>query len=287
MFGAAGIGSRASTSTPAAPAPPAMGRTWSIAVPGVAALLLYAHLLYRIRALNYQTTGGFFRRFDKLFIPWGALTTAGILAVVCALSASAVIAGALDTGHARGELRVSPRVVSASAVITAAVVGVCLPALGAWFGSAVFEDPIGPWLRWALLPLVPIVVAAVVPSRAPRRGGDEWLRLPISATLLVAAGMIVVQQGITKVLWDFGVVWYDPPVFRGGGLLFGAGVALTVYPFRRYRWAFAVALGVFVAAVIDVFHTEIVAVTFAVAVMLRLVHRRWQLTAGPPQETSG
>jgi hypothetical protein len=99
--------------------------------------------------------------------------------------------------------------------------------------------------------------------------------------------MITVQQSITKVLWDFGVVWNDPLVFRGGGLLFGAGIALTVYPFRQYRWAIAIALGVFVAAVLSVLNTGIVAVVFAVAVTLRLVHRCWQLTVSPAPDIRG
>jgi hypothetical protein len=167
-------------------------------------------------------------------------------------------------------------------LLVAVAAGLSIAGLYAIAGSVYFGLPIDPFLRWTLLPQLPVAAAALTAAvlaarlrRPPGRGWDAWLAFPVSSLLAAAVGAILVQIAMSapRYPWDETLMNLAG---RGGGLLLGIGAALVATR-AVYRVVIAAPLGIFAAAIVSWPATGMLAFIYVVAVTLWWVQCMWTL----------
>src|SRR6266487_2388113 len=91
--------------------------------------------------------------------------------------------------------------------------GLAVAGLYAVGGSVYFDLPTGAFLRWAILPVLPIAATATVTAvlaarwrRIPPEGWHAWLNFPVSSVLLAAAGMLLIQVSMPAKVYPTGAL---------------------------------------------------------------------------------
>ncbi|MET7399618.1 Hsp70 family protein [Dactylosporangium sp. NPDC005572] len=193
----------------------------------------------------------------RLMAHWGGLATAAVLGAIAAVtfivlataSRHAGGAGSTNSVAAAGDdQRLRHRLLGA-ALAAGGAAGVGVAAVYATIAAGFFELPAGPFLRWAVLPVLPMAAslllfgAAII--RRPEPPPGSWLpvlRFPVWAVLLLGAGTALIGkdiQGGPPHSLDLFVgllnTWAPPkpndiigPTGRLGAALLGAGMGLLV-----------------------------------------------------------
>jgi hypothetical protein len=260
-----------------APVPP-VRRAVAIAVPGFASLGLVAQFL-----LTAQWNGGFLHRWAVL--NWGELAMAAVFALVAALGAGTVIASALAARPGGEPTSVGGQV--GTGILASMSLAVAVAGLYAVVGSVYIGAEVAPFLRWALLPIAPVVVVAAVMAvvaarqwRTPRGGWSQLLAFPTSSVVTAAAGMALIQYSLTADRWPELVLWIDI-AGRLGGLLLGVGVVTAVVSTPLLRLILAAPLGVITAAIVSRPASGILGVIYAAAVAVWWTRQVWTRIVRP------
>ncbi|WP_236647892.1 Hsp70 family protein [Micromonospora sicca] len=262
-----------------APPPlPPVRRAAAIAVPGFASLGLVSQFL-----LSPEWHGGLLRPWAVL--NWGELAMAAVFAVIASLGAGTVIASAIASRSTTEPT--SPGGQVGTGILASASLGVAVAGMYAVVGSLYIGADVGPFLRWALLPVAPIVVVAAVMAlvaarqwRTPRGGWSELLAFPTGSVVTGAVGMALIQYSLTADRWPERVLWIDI-AGRVGGLLLGVGVVMAVVSPLVLRMILAAPLAVITAAIVSRPASGILGVIYAIAVALWWIRQVWTRIVRP------
>ncbi len=219
---------------------------------------------------------------------------AATLGLVAALVGATLIASTLPppprgspAGSAQGSQQIG------TGLLAAVAVGLAVAGLYAVGASVYFDLPTGAFLRWALLPVLPVAAAATVTAvlasrwgRAPREGWHAWLNFPLASVACAAVGMLLVQMSMTAKAYPSHAL-ANGLVARFGGLLLGVGAAVALVRPLRYRIIVAAPLAVFTAAIVSWPATGLLGVSYVAAVAVWWLQQVWRLlraprSAGPP-----
>src|SRR6266511_4375199 len=308
---------------PAVPEPPRVTQAVGLVVPLVAALVVAVHFLAtttveRQRGLTVSVqvlTNGGELALACLFGLLGCLSGATLIA--SALPPEAAGSGAVS-GLRRGrrvlELVGPPRhrpvgidrvdeadqvapadadpvVVSAAVrarqvatgLFAATALGVTMAGLLAVFGSVGAGVSNGSYLRWGLLPMLPVAGAAVVCGLlvvwrrvTPVLGWQAFLVFPPGSVVCAAVGAVLVQHAMVTPVYP-GQGLLVAVIGRGGGALLGLGAALAVAETLRWRVILAGPFAVLVAAVVSYPATGFIAMLYVLAASVWWGRRLWQL----------
>ena len=254
------------------PVPP-IRRAVAIAVPGFASLAMVSHML-----LTPIWNSGHLRPWAIL--NWGELAMASVFAVLACLGAGTVLGSALaartDTG-----LPLSPRAQVATGILAAAWLGVAVAGMYAVVSSQYIGAELTPFLRWALLPTVPLLVVSAVLAliaarqwRTPSGGWSEFLAFPVSSVVAATAGMLVIQWSVTAARMPDMIVWLDL-AGRVGGLLMGIGVITALVSRLTLRLVLGAPFAILIATLVNHRTTGILAVIYTIAVTMWWLSRLW------------
>jgi hypothetical protein len=214
---------------------------------------------------------------------WGALAMASVFAVVACLCGAALLASVLPT--ASGTQRpAGAGVQMAGGLLAAAAMGVAVAGAYAVGGATYMTAPVGLYLKWAVLPLLPLLAVVVLVAllvarwgRGPAVGWHRWLRFPLASIVPAAVGIVLIDN----VEWHGGASLMVGGLHRFGGLLIGVGAACAVVRAWPYRLMVAAPLGVLTAAITDVSTTGALGVIYAAAVTVWWLQRLWELGQRP------
>jgi Hsp70 protein len=242
------------TPTPARPAvatgQPAQG--WQpIPLVGATVALLASGLLAALAV--YSTT------VDQLYWPSYALVNWGEYAMAgcCALLAGTALAEALPPpastpARVPGTVRV-PRLAYGVAAGLVACLAIAAASIGHLIATFRLDWGTNSYLRWALLPAIPIAacagLAGLLQQRYPRETGQagpagrrRWF--PPEATAAAAIGMTMIQMTNWGNDWFWDDLLYlgsstantiEDLLYRIGGILIGVGIALAATTSARLR----------------------------------------------------
>ncbi|RKN46156.1 Hsp70 family protein [Micromonospora endolithica] len=258
------------------PVPP-VRRAVAIAVPGFASLGLVGQFL-----LTAEWNGASVYRWALL--NWGELAMAAVFALVAALGAGTVIASALAARPGEAPMSAGGQV--GTGILASMSLGVTVAGLYAVVGSVYIGQEVGAFLRWALLPIVPVVVAAVMAVvaarqwRAPLGGWSRLLAFPTGSVVTAAVGMALIQYSLTADRWPALVLWIDVSG-RLGGVLLGVGVAMAVVSRPLLRLILAAPLGVISAAIVGQAASGMLGVIYAAAVGVWWARQVWTRVIRP------
>ncbi|WBB78584.1 Hsp70 family protein [Micromonospora sp. WMMD882] len=253
---------------------PSVRRAAAMVVPGFVSLGLLAQFL-----LTAEWNGALVYRWALL--NWGEFALSAVFAVVAALNAGTVL-GVLSAARApsAGAGRSGGGQVG-TGILAAVSLGVAVAGVYAIVGSLYLGLEVGPFLRWALLPVAPVVVCALVAAvvatrgwRIPAGGWAEFLAFPNGSVVTAAVGMGLVQYSLTADRWPDMVVWIDLAGRVGGGLLGVAVVTAVVGPLVL-RLVLAAPVAVITAAVVSWRASGILGAVYAIAVTLWWLRRLW------------
>jgi hypothetical protein len=264
------------------PLPP-LRRVADLAVPAVASLAVLVEFMsieerYGGR-FNYPLYTDGFHALPN----WGALAMASVFAVVACLCGAALLTSVLPT--AAGPRRPpNAGVQMAGGLLAAAAMGVAVAGAYAVSGATYMTAPVGPYLRWAVLPLLPLLAVVVLMAllvarweRVPAVGWHRWLRFPLASIVPATVGIVLIDL----VEWHGGDSLMVGGLHRVGGLLIGVGAACAVVRPWPYRLMVAAPLGVLTAAITDVSTTGTLGVIYAAAVTVWWLQRLWELVQQP------
>jgi len=282
------------TPPPVGPPLPPLKRAGALAVPGLASLLLLAAFLavkgraegpydwYELYLGRDPVRGDLWTRSPN----WGVLALATLLMVMACLSAATMIASVLPMPTSPGTPAGSDASQLSGGLLVAAGLGAAVAGVYAVGPSLYFGAPVEPFLRWTLLPIAPllatvVVVAALVArwGRRPAEGWHSWLGFPVTSTIPVAVGMLLVDH-VNAYYGDHSL---PNLVERFGGLLIGVGIAIAVVRPWLWRLVLAGPVGAVTAALTDFRTIGVLAVAYTAAVTLWWLQRVWQLWQRPPQ----
>ncbi|MEV6487238.1 Hsp70 family protein [Actinoplanes sp. NPDC051633] len=282
VLGAADAGSTvAAGDTPAAAqAPPPLRRLWGILIPGLASLVLYAHMVFSATFHNgnprIRVGYGYY-----VIAAWGELGTASLFALLAALAAAPML-GLAATRTRTLAAPAQPSNDPSAGIVVAILCGLAAAALYGVAAAFYFALPPGELLRWALLPMLPAAVACAVIAwylrrrPAPARG-DMLLGFPNASVLFAAAGMLVLS------------VWWQGPIpliphslrevtARLAASLIGVAVGITLTRHPLARAALCVFFGLFAFFIVGRGAITALAITYAIAVALWWTQRLWIMT---------
>lgn len=282
--GAADAGAADATAAAGLPAEepvPPLRRAAAIAVPGFMSLGLVSQFL-----LTPEWNGSYLYKWALL--NWGELAVAAVFAVIASLGAGTVLA---STIAARTNPAVSPGSQTGTGILASASLGVAVSGMYAVVGSLYIGDPAGGFLRWALLPIAPIVAAAAVMAlvaarqwRIPQGGWSQLLAFPTGSVVTAGLGMMLIQYSLTADRWPNMVLWIDL-ASRLGGLLLGVGTVMAVVSQPILRLILGAPLAVITAALVGWPASGILGAIYAIAVAawwLRQLWTRLLRPAAPP-----
>jgi hypothetical protein len=270
---------------PAAPVPP-LRRAAAMTLPGLASLALYTQYLLTADwhlGNRISRSRGFY-----VIANWGELAVAAVFALLACLSAAAVLGPLLGRGDPPVSRPGTDRVPAGIAAATAT--GLAAAGLYAVLASLYFGLPITPFLRWALLPLLPAAAIAVTVATlaqlrrlTPPGGWSTALAFPGSSVIIAAAGMLLSQYALSATRWPYLVPWLDLAGWTGG-LLLGVGCATALVRPTLHRVIVAAPLALICAAIAAAAASGILGVIYALAVAGWWTQRLWQLLHTPAQE---
>ncbi|MFY1700222.1 Hsp70 family protein [Micromonospora sp. WMMA1923] len=255
--------------------PPAR-RAWSVAAPGFLSLAMIVQMLLTV----YR--GGIYPN-SWAEPSWGQLSMASVFAVIACLSAGTLL-GSLAATHAAPAGHAAPtgRAPAVSLGILSAVsLGTAIAALYAVVAAQYLQMQIGPFLRWALLPVTPVaclaLVAAVVAARqwrTPPGGWSALLTFPTASVIAAGTGMALVQYSATALRWPDMILFIDI-TGRVGGLLVGVGTITALIRPWMLRLVMGAPLAVITAAIASPNTIGILAGIYATAVTAWWLYRLW------------
>jgi hypothetical protein len=295
VLGAAGAHQQRDSAPPEpAAAMPPLRRTLTLAIPGLAALVL---LLQSLLMAELNNGSRILRsQYYYVIVNWGALAMASTLAVVTALGFGTYFGIVLArTRQPRTDTR--PAGTSSqvpTGILLAAATGTAIAALLAVVTAVYLAIPINGPLRWALLPVLPaagiaVVTAGLAATRGwrPYTGWDAFLVFPTSSVAAGTLGMLLLgnmQQRVRPQNLNLLLAGA-----RIGGLLIGIAVACALAQSLLGRLIIGIPLSVFMAAIVDWPTIGIMGVAYAIGVAGWWAHRLWSLTHSHPagNATSG
>ncbi len=288
--GAAQPAGAAADKAPPVPAPPLppLRRAAALLVPGVASLALLGHFLASAQPSGARSRGFPGPHFYVL-ANWGELAMAATFALVACLAAATLIASTLPATDRtpQGAEPAEPTQQIGTGLLAATAAGLAVAGLYAVGGSVYFDLPTGAFLRWAILPILPIAATATVTAvlaarwrRIPPEGWHAWLNFPVGSVLCAAAGMLLIQVSMTAKVYPTGAL-LNGLVGRGGALLLGVGAAFALVRSSRYRIIVAAPLGVFAAAIVSWPATGVLGVIYIAAVTAWWLQQVWRLVRAP------
>jgi hypothetical protein len=292
--GAAGIDPNTTTpdtpTDPLTPPMPPLRRLIGLSLPGVASLALFAHFVLTAEPFN-----GTPRRpaaYYYVLAVWGELTVAAVFAVITFLQAATLIAALLDHREPRTTPGSPPDSRITSGLVIAVASGLATTVLYALTAAAYFAYPVDSLLRWSLLPVLPIAVAAALAAAltwrrhtTPTDGWDGFLTFPTGS--LIAAGLGIIALTLS---WHVGLPWWlngwGGAVRYAGGLLIGIAIAYALVNHPAARLALSLPLGVCIMIISQV-GPGTPAVLYAVAVAAWWAHHTWRLARTPTTQPAG
>jgi hypothetical protein len=302
-IGEAGLGTDVETPMPAPPMPP-LRRAAGLLVPGVASLALVAHFVFS--AERSGRSRGYADPYAYVLANWGELAMATAFALITALVGATLIASTLPPTQpslrsneparpTSGSKSVTKSVTESMAgsqqvgtgLLAAVVAGLAVAGLYAVGASVYFDLPTGGFLRWALLPILPIAAAATVTAvlatrwgRIPREGWHAWLTFPVTSVVCGAVGMLLIQVAMTARAYPTHAL-ANGLVGRFGALLLGVGAALALVRPARFRIIVAAPLAVFTAAIVSWPATGLLGVLYIAAATVWWLQQVWRLLRNP------
>lgn len=257
-------------------------RTLALLVAGFGSLALVAHAYLSARL---ERQPGLYDPHAYVRANWGELALASVFALITCLAAATVVAANLPPSGAPPLAPAAGGQIG-TALLIAVAVSLSIGGVYGIAGSVYFGLPVGPFLRWTLVPQIPIAAAAILAAgvstrlrRPPPNGWDAWLAFPVSSLVAAAAGTILIQVSLSapRYPWDETLMNLAG---RGGGLLLGIGAALAATR-PIYRVVIAAPLGVFAAAIVSWAATGMLAVIYIAAVTLWWAQCIWRLVRAP------
>ena len=222
-----------------------------------------------------------------VIVNWGELAMASMLILIACLCAATLLASLLPLAASPHASAGSGAGQMGSGLLVAVALGTSLAGVYALGGALLFEAPIEPFLRWALLPLVPLVMVVVTVAllaarwgRRPSQGWHSWLRFPIGSVIPAATGMLIVDYMVSHNSIN---PLLSGPLTRLGGLLVGVGAALALARQPLFRLVLALPLSVVTAGITGIGTTGVLAVMYILAVTVWWLQRLWQLWQRPAQ----
>jgi hypothetical protein len=171
----------------------------------------------------------------------------------------------------------------ASGLFAAIALGVTMAGLLAVLGSVGAGVSNGSYLRWALLPLLPMAGAAIVCGLlvvwrrvTPVLGWQAFLVFPPGSVVCAAVGAVLVQHAMVTPVYP-GQGLLVALIGHGGGALLGLGAALAVAETLRWRVILAGPFAVLVAAVVSYPATGFIAMLYVLAASVWWGRRLWRL----------
>ncbi|MEU6022584.1 Hsp70 family protein [Micromonospora sp. NPDC047134] len=252
---------------------PTIWRAAAIGVPGFASLALVSHMLFTPTWHSGQMR-------PWAFLNWGELAMASVFAVLACLAAGTVLGSALASRTDSG-VPLSPGAQVATGVLTAAWLGVAITGMYAVVGSQYIGTELGAFLRWTVVPVVPILLVAAVLAliafrqwRTPRGGWSEFLAFPVSSVVTATVGMMLVQWSMPDRYPAHMELWLG---FGGrvGGLLIGVGVITALVSGLWLRLVMGLPFAILTATLVDKYNTGTVASLYVVAVTVWWLRRLW------------
>ncbi|MEU1812776.1 Hsp70 family protein [Micromonospora aurantiaca (nom. illeg.)] len=271
----AGAAAPAGVTPPQEVAVPPVWRAVAIAVPGFASLGLISQFL-----LTAQWNGSLMYR--SALLNWGLLAVAAVFALVASLGAGTVLASAIAARTSLTDgLPSSPGVQTSTGILASASLGVAVAGMYAVLGSLYIGDAVAGFLRWALLPVAPIVAAAAVMAlvaarqwREPPGGWSRLLAFPTGSVVTAGLGMALIQYSLTADRWPNLVLWIDLGG-RVGGLLLGVGTVMAVVSAPILRLILGAPLAIITAALVSQPASGILGAIYAIAVALWWLRQLW------------
>ncbi|WP_170216116.1 Hsp70 family protein [Asanoa ferruginea] len=245
-------------------------------VAGLASLLLFAHFIQTVEPRN--GTPRYPGTHYYIIATWGELALSAVCALIACLTFGVSLAAYLAD-----ERQVPLTGVRVVAGMAGASLG-AVTAAGAYsiLGSFLLAVGYGPFLRWTLLPMLPVFavlgVAALIVRRyqAPVSGWLRWLSFPAWSLGLVAAGMALLSFCLNAVHWPNIIVFLDLGT-RLAGVTIGIGLTLAVVSRPLFRLLLGVPVTVFCLLIAGWRSAGLFAVMFALAVAAWLAVRIWTL----------
>lgn len=295
VWGAArvgGLGSTAGTVPDRVPVPP-VRRVVGVAVPGAASLVLLAHCLFTAKYSSYGRASADVNYYVEA--NWGELAIAAVCAVLACIAAGSMLGVLLGRAEQSRPDRppgpVTPGGQVATGIVAAAATGVAIAGLYAVAAAVYFAWGLASPLRWTLYPAAAVAVVAVVVAviagrwpRTPVQGWDGYLAFPTTVVVLAGVGMVLVEYSVTADRWPSLAVYIDL-AGRVGGLLLGAATAFALTRIWVLRVVAAVPLGLFLAAIVALHSTGVLATIFIVSVLWWWIYRVWTLIRTPQHPT--
>ncbi|MEU9507136.1 Hsp70 family protein [Micromonospora sp. NPDC048170] len=265
------------------PEVPPTRRVLGIAVPGFASLAMITQMLLTV------TRGGIYPN-TWAEPSWGQLAMAAVFALIACLSAGTLL-GSLAAAHNPRPTTRSPAGTVSIGILSAVSLGATIGGLYAVIAAQYLQMPVSPFLRWALLPITPIAVLALIAAvvaarqwRIPPGGWSALLSFPASSVLAAGIGMGLVQYSITADRWPDMVLWIDL-AGRIGGLLLGIGAVVALIRPWMLRLVLGAPLAVITAAITSLRMVGVLAGIYAAAVAVWWVYRLWTRLVRTPATT--
>ncbi len=292
VLGAAHATGPAATTVPGAeavqPRVPGWRQPVKALLPGLASLGLMTQFLatadlHRVAAgLGYDPNA-------YLLANWGELALAALFALLTCLTSATVLAAAIPVDTPLGQPRASAGRGQqiGTALLAACGLGLAVACLYAVFDAAMVGYTNAPFLRWALLPLLPLVVVILITAalatrygHVPAAGWHVWLDFPPLSVLVTAVGMAMIQQGLGAPRYASQEAFLAV-LLRAGAVAFAVGLVVAAARRWRYRLILAVPLAAFTAGVVAPSTTGVLACLYVAVVTGWWGRRAWELAYHP------
>ncbi|WP_239098622.1 Hsp70 family protein, partial [Micromonospora qiuiae] len=267
------------------PVPP-VRRAIEIAVPGFASLALIWQCIVTAERHNVTLGMHYWVNFN-----WGGLAMAAVFALLSCLATGTLLGSLIAARSPTPDVRTEGGKVSIG-ILAAVSLGAAITGLYAVVTSQYFTLPVSSFLRWALWPITPIAVLALVMAivaarqwRTPHDGWSALLATPTGSVIAAALGMLLIQYSLTAPRWPHMVIWIDL-TGRVGGLLLGTGIVMALVTPLIFRIILAAPIAVISAAIVNTQSTGILAVCYALAVAIWWATRVWTRIIHPTTATT-